>query len=128
MHLTKHDLPTKIDVPGARARALPGFGTAEGPMSAEYFSLAAGLDISPLLHGLEDDACQAVHWGYLISGTVVVSYTDGTVERCVGGDVYFWPAGHSVAVEDDAELILFSPTDAHTAVMDHMLEVMGAPA
>lgn len=126
MHTTKHDIPAKIDVPGAKARALPGFGTAEGAFSAEYFSMGAGLDIAPLLHGLEDDACQAPHWGYVISGTLVVTYTDGSTERCAGGDVFHWPAGHSVRVEDDAEVILFSPTAAHTAVMDHMLDAMAS--
>ena len=128
MRISKHDIPTKIDVPGATARQLPDFGSADGPLGAEFFSLGAGLDIAPLLQGLEDDACHAAHWGYVITGTVVVSYTDGTSERCSGGDVFFWPAGHSVRVEHDAEVILFSPVAAHTAVMDHMLEVMGAPA
>lgn len=128
MRISKHDIPTKIDVPGATARQLPDFGTADGPLGAEFFSLGAGLDISPLLQGLHDDACQSPHWGYVISGTVVVSYTDGTTERCAGGDVFFWPAGHSVRVEHDAEVVLFSPVVAHTAVMDHMLDKLGASA
>lgn len=128
MRIAKHEIPTKIDAPGAVARQLPGFGTAEGPLGAEYFSLAAGTDIAPLLQGLPGDACHAAHWGYVITGTLVVSYTDGTSERCVGGDLFHWPAGHSVAVEHDAEVVLFSPVAAHTEVMDHMLRVMGAPA
>lgn len=124
MRLDKHDIPTKIDVPGATARQLADFGSAEGPLGAEYFSLGAGTDIAPLLVGLQDDACQAAHWGYFISGAAVVSYTDGTSERCTGGDVFHWPAGHSVRVEEDAEVILFSPVAAHTAVLDHMLAAM----
>lgn len=128
MRISKHDIPARIDVPGAKARQLPGFGTDAIPLGAEYFSLGAGLDIAPLLQGLPDDACQAPHWGYVISGTVVVAYTDGTSERCEGGDVFFWPAGHSVAVEHDAEVVLFSPVAAHTTVLDHMLEVMSTPA
>lgn len=129
MRISKHDIPAKIDVPGARARQLPEFGSAGGTtLGAEYFSLGTGLDIGPLLVGLPGDACQAPHWGYVISGTVVVTYTDGGTETCSGGDVFHWPAGHSVAVRDEAEVILFSPTLEHTAVMDHMLSVMGAPA
>lgn len=124
MRLDKHDIPTKIDVPGATARQLADFGSADGPLGAEYFSLGAGTDIAPLLVGLQDDACQAAHWGYFISGAAVVSYTDGTSERCTGGDVFHWPAGHSVRVEEDAEVILFSPVAAHTAVLDHMLAAM----
>jgi hypothetical protein len=124
MRLNKQEIPVKIDVPGATARQLPNFGSADGPLGAEYFSLRAGTDIAPLLVGLQDDACQAAHWGYMISGSLIVSYTDSTSERCTGGDVFHWPAGHSVRVEEDAEVILFSPAVAHTAVMNHMLDVM----
>ncbi len=127
MRLPKEQIPVKIDIPGATARQLPGFGAAAGVMGAEYFSLAAGTDIAPLLQGLEDDLCQCEHWGYVIDGDVVVSYADGSSDRCRTGDVFFWPAGHSVRVEQDAEVILFSPEVEHTAVMDHMLAKM-APA
>jgi len=126
MRLDKHDIPVKIDAPGVTARQLANFGSAEGPLGAEYFSLAAGTDIAPLLVGLQDDACQAPHWGYMISGTAVVSYTDGISERCTGGDVFHWPAGHSVSIEEDAEVVLFSPTAAHTAVLDHMMGAMAS--
>jgi len=115
----------KINVPGAVARQAPGFGEASGTsFGAEYFSLGAGTDIAPLLKGLEDDACQAPHWGYMISGEVVVTYTDGSDETCAGGDLFYWPPGHSVRVLDDAEVILFSPQVEHTHVMDHMLAAM----
>ena len=126
MRMTQDEIPTKIDVPGARARHAVGFGDATGcgPIAAEYFSLGAGTDIAPLLSGLEDDACQAPHWGYMISGEVVVSYTDGQEESCIGRDLFHWPAGHSVRVVSDAEVILFSPQVKHGEVMDHMLAVM----
>ena len=127
MRITKNDIPTMIDVPGAVARQLGDFGDASkhGPLAAEYFSLGAGTDIAPLLKGLEDDACQAPHWGYIISGKLVVTYTDGTEDTCATGDVFYWPAGHSVRVDDDAEVILFSPHLEHLAVMDHMRTGMG---
>ncbi|MFA6298047.1 MAG: hypothetical protein WCS84_08935 [Nocardioides sp.] len=122
MHLPKHQIPARIDVPGAVARQLPDFGstTADETIGAEYFSLAAGTDIAPLLVGLEGDLCQAPHWGYLISGEVAVSYADGSAEQISGGDVFFWPAGHSVAVHEDAEIVLFSPQVAHGQVIDHL--------
>src|SRR4051812_9442729 len=127
MRINKTEIPTRIDVPGATARQLGDFGDASkyGPLAAEYFSLGAGTDIAPLLKGLEDDACQAPHWGYVISGEVVITYTDGTDDTCTGGDVFFWPAGHSVRVVDDAEVVLFSPHVEHAAVMDHMRTAMG---
>lgn len=126
MHPQKDDIPVRIDAPGATARQLPDFGEAAGTIGAEYFTLGAGTDLAPLLEGLDGDACHSPHWGYLITGDVVVTYRDGTSERCVGGDVFHWPAGHSVRVERDAELVLFSPQVEHGAVMDHILSKMGA--
>ncbi len=61
----------------------------------------------------------------MLSGTVVITYTDGTEETCAANDLFYWPAGHSVRVVDDAELILFSPQVAHGEVMDHMRARMG---
>lgn len=121
MHLSKDDIPVKIQVPGAVARQLPDFGIAEGPLGVEYFTLAAGTDMAPLLEGLEDDACQAEHWGYLVSGKVVVTYSDRSAEQVSGGEVFYWPAGHSVRVEQDAAMVMFSPQAEHGAVMDHIL-------
>lgn len=124
MHVTKSDVPVKMEVPGAVARQLVDFGDASGygAISGEYFSLAAGTDIAPLLEGLDGDACHAPHWGYMLSGTVVVTYRSAADESCTGGDLFYWPPGHSVRVTEDAEVILFSPQDEHTAVMDHMAE------
>lgn len=126
MHISKHDIPVKVDAPGAVARQLPDFGTAAGTIGAEYFTMAAGTDLAPLLQGLEGDACQSAHWGYVLDGAVVVTYHDGTTESCSAGDVFHWPAGHSVRVERDAELILFSPQADHTPVIDHILAKLSA--
>lgn len=126
MHITKDDIPAKIDVPGAVARQAVGFGdpSAYASLGAEYFSLAAGTDIAPLLTGLDDDLCHAPHWGFMLSGELIVTYLDATEEACVGDDLFYWPPGHSVRVVEDAEVILFSPQHEHGAVMDHMLSRM----
>lgn len=126
MRIAKEEIPTKIDVPGAHARQVTDFGDASGygTIGGEYFSLGEGTDIAPLLEGLHDNACHAPHWGYVISGVVVASYTDGTEDTCSGGDLFYWPPGHSVRVVSDAEVILFSPQQEHTEVMDHMLVKM----
>jgi hypothetical protein len=126
MHVNRNDIPAKIDVPGAVARQATGFGDTEGAgtLGGEFFTLAAGTDIAPLLQGLEHDACQAPHWGYVVTGSVVVTYTDGTAEQCSAHDLFHWPPGHSVRVLDDAEVVLFSPQAEHGQVMDHMLARM----
>jgi len=124
MRITKNDLPVKIDAPGAHARHLPNFGVASGALAAEYFTLGAGADLAPLLEGLEHDACHSAHWGFMVAGDVVVSYTDGTDERCSMGDLFYWPPGHSVRVETDAQLVMFSPQAEHAPVLDHILAKM----
>ena len=126
MHLEKEDLPVRLAAPGATARQLPGFGTASGTLGAECFTLAAGTDIAPLLAGLADDLCHSPHWGYLVTGQVVVTYRDGTTEHVTGGELFFWPAGHTVRVEADAEVVMFSPQLEHGEVLDHMGRVMAA--
>jgi len=126
MRIAKESVPVKFAVPGATARQLPDFGDATGfgAIGGEYFSLGAGTDIAPLLTGLDDDMCQAPHWGYVISGGLVVGYTDGSEDTCSGGDLFYWPPGHTVRVTDDAEVVLFSPQDEHTHVLDHMMAKM----
>lgn len=126
MHIAKNDVPVKIGIPGATARQQVDFGdaTGYGKISGEYFSLPAGMDISPLLQGLEGDMCHAPHWGYVIEGAVTTTYSDGKQETVHAGDLFYWPPGHTVKVDENAELILFSPQHEHSHVIDHMLEKM----
>ena len=126
MRIAKDDVPIKIDAPGAVARQLTDFGdsTGFGKIGGEYFSLGAGTDITPLLQGLENDLCQAPHWGYLLEGQLTVSFADDTQEKVSGGDLFYWPPGHTVRADADAEVILFSPQHEHTRVLDHMLAKM----
>ena len=128
MRITKNDVPIKIAIPGATARQRVEFGDLSGytSLGAEYFSLGAGTDIAPLLQGLNDDACHAPHWGFMLSGELVVTYTDGQKETCTSQDLFYWPAGHSIRVVDAVELVMFSPQQEHTEVMDHMLAKLSA--
>lgn len=130
MRMAKEDVPVVLAVPGATARQFGPFGTTgDGDaMAAEWFSLAAGVDIAPLLEGLERDTCHAPHWGFLQSGALEITYADGERERVEGGDLFHWPPFHSVRVVDDAEVILFSPLRAHRSVIDHMATKLGVTA
>lgn len=122
MKIAKTEIPAKIDVPGATARQQLDFGdaTGYGKIAGEYFSMAAGTDIAPLLKGLEGDLCQSPHWGYLINGEVTVTYSDGSEETVVDGDLFYWPPGHTVRISKDADVILFSPQVEHCQVVDHL--------
>ncbi len=122
MKIAKQDLPATIDAPGAVARQVQDFGRVDGygTIAGEWFSLAAGTDIAPLLTGLPADSCHAPHWGYLLEGEVTVRYVDATEETIRGGDLFYWPPGHSVRVGQDAEIILFSPAQEHNEVLAHI--------
>ena len=128
MHIAKNEVPIKVKAPGAVARQKTDFGdaTGYGKMGGEYFTMDAGADIAPLLQGLEDDLCQAPHWGYVIKGTLTVSYKNGEAEDVNSGDLFYWPPGHTVKAGKDAEIVLFSPQHEHTQVFDHFNSKLGA--
>lgn len=123
MRIAKNDVPVKIDVPGATARQVLDFGDASGhgKMAGEYFSFGAGTDIAPLLEGLESDMCQCPHWGYVIEGQIEVKFGDGALETVFGGDLFYWPPGHTLRAELATEVVLFSPQHEHCQVLEHVL-------
>ena len=127
MRIAKSDVPIRLSVPGAVARQTGDFGDAAGfgKMAGEFFTLARGTDIAPLLKGLAGDLCQSPHWGYVLQGRVTVTYQDGESEVVGGGDLFYWPPGHTVRVDEDAELVLFSPRHEHAHVIDHMRAMLG---
>lgn len=127
MRISRNDVPVRFSAPGATARQKKDFGDAGGygKIGAEYFSLDAGTDVTPLLKGLEGDLCQSPHWGYLIEGTIVATYTDGSEETVSAGDLFYWPPGHTIRAEQKSEIILFSPEHEHGVVMDHIQTCLG---
>jgi len=67
MPSASHDeLPLTEVVPGYSTRMADWGGMTVGFEHAE-----AGQDASSMLEGLPDNRCQAPHWGYLFSGTMV---------------------------------------------------------
>ena len=123
MRIAKEDVPVQIDVPGATARQQTDFGDVSGygKMGAEFFSFGAGTDITELLHGLDGDSCQCPHWGYVIEGRIRVNYQDGTEEVVSAGDLYYWPSGHTVVVEEAVRMVEFSPHDQMSQVLAHVV-------
>lgn len=93
---------------------------AKDDVGGEYFSLAAGVDTTPLFQGLDGNACQCPHWGFVLSGRVTTTDAQGVRETVTSNDLFYWPPGHNVLVEADAELVMFSPQHEHTRVIDHM--------
>ena len=57
MRIAKEQVDVQLAIPGATLRQHKGFGDVRGydTISCEYFSLAAGVDTTPLFIGLEGD-------------------------------------------------------------------------
>ena len=127
MHVNRNDIPAKIDVPGAVARQATGFGDTDrrGHPRRRVLHPRGG-------HRHRARCCRASRTtparrrtgATCVTGSVVVTYTDGTDEQCSAHDLFHWPPGHSVRVLEDAEVVLFSPQAEHGQVMDHMLARM----
>jgi hypothetical protein len=81
-----------------------------GGMTVGIEAAPAGMDASSSLKGLPDDRCQAHHWGYLLSGRIVVDY-GGRQETVVGGQAYYIEPGHLISFAEDSEAVEFTPTD-----------------
>ncbi|AJR03825.1 cupin domain-containing protein [Siansivirga zeaxanthinifaciens] len=124
MKISKDKIKVKMEIPGAVIRQHINFGDATGlsTISGEYFSLSKGVDTTPLFMGLEGNLCQCPHWGYLISGQVTATDTKGDKEIVEANDLFYWPPGHNVAVDADAEIIMFSPQKLHSHVISHMID------
>jgi hypothetical protein len=123
MHVPKHQVDVKMEIPGAVIRQRTEFGDMRGvgTISAEYFTLAAGVDTTPLFQGLEGDLCQCPHWGYVLRGQLTTTDAQGARETVNMNDLFYWPAGHNVKVDADAEIVMFSPQHEHSLVINHMI-------
>ncbi len=130
MRIPKEQVDVKMEIPGAvviRQRTEFGDASGFGKISGEYFSLAAGVDTTPLFAGLEGDRCQCPHWGFVLRGRVTTTDANGVQETVRTNDLFYWPPGHNVRVDTDAELIMFSPQREHSHVIDHMIaKVVGS--
>jgi len=124
MRIAKENVDVKMNIPGAVVRQRMNFGDATGlgKISAEYFSLSAGVDTTPLFQGLHGNACQCPHWGYVLRGEITTTDAKGGQETVKANDLFYWPPGHNVRVDADAEIVMFSPQHEHTLVINHMIE------
>jgi hypothetical protein len=123
MRVAKDDVDVQMEIPGAVIRQRTDFGDAKGlgKISGEYFTLSAGVDTTPLFQGLHGDACQCPHWGFVLRGRLTTTDAKGVQETVDANDLFYWPPGHNVRVDADAEIIMFSPQNEHTHVIDHMI-------
>ena len=115
MQERKENLPIALELPVAT------FRVAEwGETAVAYVKLSAGADATPLLEGLPGDKCQCPHWGYMLEGAVHVTYDNGDEEVCRAGEMFYWPSGHTVRVEENTSFVEFSPKKELKGVYDHI--------
>ena len=125
MRVSKEDVDVKMQIPGAVIRQHKDFGDATGlgKISGEYFTLSAGVDTTPLFHGLEGNLCQSPHWGFVLKGQLTTTDAAGMKETVNTNDLFYWPPGHNVKVDADAEIVMFSPQHEHSHVINHMIQM-----
>lgn len=124
MRIPKERVNVKMEIPGAVIRQQMDFGdmNGHGKISAEYFTLSAGVDTTPLFQGLEGNLCQCPHWGFVLRGQITTTDNTGKRETVNANDLFYWPPGHNVRVDADAEIIMFSPQHEHSHVISHMIK------
>ena len=78
--------------------------------TVNFVTIRESHSLAQLLRGLPGDACQCPHWGYLLAGTITVSYADRE-ETYQAGDAFYMTLGQVPAAETGTEFIQFSPKD-----------------
>jgi hypothetical protein len=117
---SREDVPVEFQLDGVgETRAVD-----QGGLTIAFEQLRAGVETAPIYRGLPDDACQSAHWGYVISGRLRIVRADGTEETVAAGQAYFMPPGHNVVIEEDAEVVEFSPAADRARTMEHAARAM----
>lgn len=112
-HLSK--LPTRLQAGGVCIQA-----DDWADLNVARIRFPKGADATPLLIGMPKNLCQCPHWGTVLSGSIHVRYGDGTEEIVRAGEVYYWPPGHTVWVDEDYEAVEFSPSAPMREVIEHL--------
>jgi hypothetical protein len=111
MRAARTDLPVATEIPGFTSRQAQW-----GEFNVAVETIAGGLDATEMFRSLPDGRCQCPHWGYLIKGRMRIKYPDRE-EVISAGDAYYMPPGHIPVVEEDAEVIEFSPAGEYQKTM-----------
>jgi hypothetical protein len=112
MRGSKEDLPVAFEAGEVISRQAEW-----GDMNVAIEAGPAGMDTAPLFKGLPDDRCQCPHWGYVLKGKMRVTYADRE-EIIEAGDAYYLAPGHTVRIEEDGEVVEFSPKGEYEKTME----------
>jgi hypothetical protein len=98
-----------------------------GGMTIAFERWKAPFDTTPLFKGLPDDSCQSPHWGFLFKGRFRVKTKDGE-EAIEAGQAYYLAPGHIPIIDEDVEIVEFSPAQDRAATMEHVASVAAGQA
>ncbi len=112
MHGSTKDLAAVMDSPEFTARQAEW-----GDMIVSLERIRAPFDGTEYFKGLPDDRDQCPHWGYVLKGKIRIKYADRE-EVIQAGDAYYMPPGHIPVIEEDLEVVEFSPKGDHQKTME----------
>jgi hypothetical protein len=115
MRATSDEMAVELEVGDIHTR-----GEDWGGQSVRHIQLPPGADLRPLLAGLPDDHCSCPHWGYVLDGSITLRYADGSEETSRGGDLYYWPGGHTAWTDEGVTFVEFSPAHEIQPVLEHL--------
>ncbi len=118
MHATRNDIPVSFEAGAAYSR-----DTQWGEMNVAFEGLPAGMDTRALFKGLPHDRCQCPHWGVVMKGRLRILYADRE-EVLAAGQAYYLPPGHNVVVEEECELVEFSPKGEYDKTLQNVARRM----
>ncbi len=119
----------KLSPDGGRVESMPGF---EGHYldvdgyTLGFESIDEAMDATPMYKGLPDDLCQSHHWGYVISGRMIMHRPEGDLV-VEAGEAYYVGPGHTGETGlPGTKVIEFSPTEEYQRTMEVMAKNMEA--
>ena len=107
----KEGAPVTMDSPAYAARVV-----VLGEFTVAFETIKTEHDAAPFFKSLPGDRCPCPHWGLVVTGHMVLHYSDHE-ETFEAGDAYYAPPGHVPAVTSGTELVEFSPAEAFAETM-----------
>lgn len=113
--INRTDMPMAVEGGGIEFRV-----DRAGENSVAWVRLPAGADLRPALAGLPDDLCACPHWGYMISGRLLMHGKDGDTTTYEAGQAFYWAPGHAPEALEDCEYVDVSPSEELDLVVKHV--------
>ena len=111
MHAVRHELPLCLDEGPLSSRE-----ATWGPVHVVFQSLPAKWTDAALFADAPAGGCPCPHWGYMLRGTMRITYADHD-ELVHAGAAYYIPAGHTIRAITDCELVEFSAEAEYQAAL-----------